>query len=64
MKSKCELCNKKVLIINTCKCNKKFCMKHHHPEDHDCTFDFKEDYKKKLTDLNPIIKNDKLVKID
>jgi hypothetical protein len=39
-------------------------MKHHHPEDHDCTFDFKEDYKKKLTDLNPIIKNDKLVKID
>ena len=64
MKTKCEFCNKKVLLFNTCKCEKNFCMKHHHPEDHNCNYNFKEEYKKKLIELNPIIKNDKLVKID
>lgn len=64
MKTKCEFCNKKVLLSNTCKCNKIFCMKHHHPEDHNCTFDFKQDFKDKFTKLNPIIKIDKIDKIN
>lgn len=63
MKTKCDQCGKKVLLINTCKCNKNFCMKHHYPEDHDCTFNFKEEQKKKLIEMNPIIKKDKIKNI-
>ncbi len=63
MKTKCDKCGKKVLLINTCKCNKNFCMKHHYPEDHDCTFNFKEEQKKKLIEMNPIIKKDKIQNI-
>ena len=64
MKTKCDICNKKVLLIYTCKCNKNYCNKHHYPEDHNCTFNFKEEYKKKLIELNTIIKNNKLIKIE
>jgi hypothetical protein len=38
-------------------------MKHHYPEDHDCTFNFKEEQKKKLIEMNPIIKKDKIENI-
>lgn len=63
MKTKCYQCGKKVLLINICKCNKKFCMNHHYPEDHNCTFNFKEEYKKELINMNPIIKNKKIENI-
>lgn len=63
MKTKCDQCGKKVLFINICKCNKKFCMNHHYPEDHNCTFNFKEEYKKELNKLNPRIENKKIENI-
>jgi hypothetical protein len=38
-------------------------MNHHYPEDHNCTFNFKEEYKKELINMNPIIKNKKIENI-
>lgn len=39
MKAKCNVCNKKISIIEQsmqCKCNGTFCSKHNFPEKHDC----------------------------
>ena len=42
-------CKRKLKITSfPCRCGKKFCDKHRVAEDHKCTFDFKEDYKKNL----------------
>ena len=38
----CAKCNKKLMITMNCQCLKTFCIKHRIPEDHDCTFDFKQ----------------------
>ena len=32
----CFLCKKRKIILLTCKCTKKFCIKHNAPEDHQC----------------------------
>jgi hypothetical protein len=52
---KCQVCNKKIntisVITGTCRCKQIFCSKH--ILDHNCTFDYKEDYKM----------NNKLVKL-
>jgi hypothetical protein len=42
-------CKRKLKITAfPCRCGKKFCDKHRVAEDHKCTFDFKEDFKKVL----------------
>lgn len=57
---RCDYCNKKLKIINfKCRCNKTFCKKCFHPEDHKCTFNYKtlvEQYPKikTLSGLIPI----------
>ena len=45
--TRCKICNKKVgVVLYTCKCNTEyiFCGKHKLPNNHECTFDFKEYY--------------------
>ena len=45
---RCKVCHKKISllesIIATCRCNETFCNMHR--IDHDCAFDYKENYKK------------------
>ena len=43
--SRCTICNKKVgLVPFVCKCSKDFCSLHRAPEDHKCTYNFKQEY--------------------
>jgi predicted nucleic acid binding AN1-type Zn finger protein len=37
---KCFQCEKKIIILITCKCEHVFCVKHQLPEKHVCTFVF------------------------
>lgn len=39
----CFSCQKRTRLAQgfSCRCQKWFCQKHHHPEDHNCAFDFK-----------------------
>ena len=52
---KCFVCKKNVIVKFICKCDNTFCIKHRMPEDHECTFNFKEHSKKILEKQNPII---------
>lgn len=62
-KDRCSFCNKKLKLIHfTCRCNLKFCEKHHNPHSHNCQFDMKNFHKDKLFKNNPII-HQKLEKI-
>ena len=60
---KCFKCKKKILIEFNCRCNKKFCITHKNPEEHTCTFDYKEHGKKIISDKNKKVTNDKIIKI-
>ena len=63
-KNKCALCNKKLpLMPIVCKCGYKFCGIHRHPEDHQCSFDYKTQQQKLLRDKNPQIISNKIIKI-
>jgi predicted nucleic acid binding AN1-type Zn finger protein len=43
---KCNICKKKNIINITCsKCNNNFCIKHQCPENHNCSHDYKKDFK-------------------
>ena len=53
----CFFCKKRNIILLTCKCNEKFCIKHNAPEDHECTF-VNELYK--LDVIEPSKKIDKI----
>ena len=68
MVSKCEHCKvKKVSITNSfpCKCGiKQLCNNCRLPEMHNCQFDFKTEWRKTLEKNNPLVKADKLEKID
>jgi len=46
-----------------CSCTQKFCLKCRHPEDHICSFNFKEKGIAELVKNNPIIVGEKVVKI-
>lgn len=63
--SRCNNCNKKLNIVNfSCSCeHKNLCAKCRYPEDHNCTFNFKEVGKKLLEINNPKVIADKLEKI-
>jgi predicted nucleic acid binding AN1-type Zn finger protein len=39
--SHCEHCKKRSHIIEKCKCDRSFCLKHLQAEKHMCTFDYK-----------------------
>ena len=44
MRRRCNLCNKKISIVDvlssTCKCDKTYCLNHRLPEKHNCKHDF------------------------
>jgi len=63
---RCFICLKKLIIMEfKCKCNNIFCHIHRYPEEHNCTYDHKEDGKRKLKNEldNTIVKRQKLDKI-
>lgn len=62
-KCKHSKCKKKSMIEYKCRCGFVFCVKHKNPEDHKCTFDFREEGKKMLEQKNKKIVKDKVIKI-
>lgn len=67
MSSRCELCKKKLGIIEyKCKCLKKFCIKHLQAEFHDCKYDYKaelQSYLKKQCDIVSEIKKEQFERL-
>ncbi|XP_007015853.2 PREDICTED: zinc finger A20 and AN1 domain-containing stress-associated protein 3 [Theobroma cacao] len=62
--NRCLACKKRVGLTGfTCRCGMVFCGTHRHPEQHDCTFDFKEMGKEQIAKANPVVKGEKLQKI-
>ena len=63
-KERCHFCNKKLKMIHfTCKCNHKFCINHHNPHSHNCSFNNKKICQEKLKLNNPQTIHQKVVKI-
>ena len=42
-KKRCEFCNKKKLLLTTCKCGKIFCIEHLNSFNHNCCYDYKKE---------------------
>ena len=61
-KNRCPVCSRKLGSFGgiECKCGLSFCGKHRYSDEHDCTFDFKQDYQNKLKKANPVVKADKI----
>lgn len=62
---RCFECKKKIPLgmeIN-CKCEQKFCMKHKHAEEHNCSYDYKLKGCEIIEKNNPIIIGEKIVKV-
>lgn len=64
-KLRCYQCNKKlgIIMIMKCHCNQYFCSAHRYMEMHNCSYDFKENGRKKLERENPLVCTQKLPKI-
>jgi len=64
-KKKCLMCKKKIksIIPFQCRCENFYCRLHMDADTHNCPFDYKEFYKKKLIKENPQIIHDKFVKL-
>lgn len=53
---RCFTCKKLLGPVNfKCKCSQFFCMKHRHPEEHSCEYDFKSEGVQKLIEENPLV---------
>ena len=60
----CWSCKKFVSIqAFLCKCGFSFCKKHRLPENHSCSYDFKEEGIRSLRQQNPKMETDKVEKI-
>ena len=57
---RCHECNKKALVIVTCRCGEKFCLKHRHSESHKCTYNYSESAKEILNKKLYKIETDKI----
>jgi hypothetical protein len=57
--TRCEQCKKKLGISEyKCKCGKLFCISHLHAEEHNCTYNYKQegqDLLKKQLEIGPLI---------
>jgi hypothetical protein len=54
-------CTKKLgLIPFGCKCGGNFCANHRHIDTHDCTYDHKADYRRRLEETMPKVVADKI----
>ncbi|CAI0547174.1 unnamed protein product, partial [Linum tenue] len=57
----CGSCRKRVGLLGfKCRCRKLFCSQHRYPEEHRCSFDYKEFGRKILEQQNPVLESDKL----
>ncbi len=63
LKSGCANCKRKALVKVTCKCQKVLCLTCRQPEDHGCTFDYKDEFQQKLRKENVLVVAEKVVKI-
>ncbi|XP_044504862.1 zinc finger A20 and AN1 domain-containing stress-associated protein 3-like [Mangifera indica] len=62
--NRCLKCPRRVGLTGfRCRCGSLFCWRHRYPEQHECTFDFKEMGKEQISKDNPVIKAEKLQKI-
>jgi hypothetical protein len=64
-KSRCEQCSIKISIVTqfTRRCSKKFCGKHRHADEHNCTFDYVKHDRDILEKANTKVIGDKLERI-
>lgn len=65
-KPRCPVCRVKLSLIDQscpCRCESVFCQKHILPENHECTFDYKEHGRNVIKKLNPGCKADKVNRI-
>ncbi|KAF8397839.1 hypothetical protein HHK36_016764 [Tetracentron sinense] len=62
--SRCSTCRKRVGLTGfRCRCGTTFCSSHRYPEQHGCTFNFKEAGREAIAKANPVVKGEKLEKI-
>jgi predicted nucleic acid binding AN1-type Zn finger protein len=62
--NRCSSCRKRVGLMGfVCRCGTTFCGTHRYPEQHGCTFDFKEVGREAIAKANPLIIASKLNKI-
>lgn len=63
-KNKCPCCNKKLgLVFFTCKCGDNFCAEHRMSENHNCTYDYQNENKKRLESQLVKVVGEKISKI-
>ncbi|OQR98686.1 hypothetical protein ACHHYP_08238 [Achlya hypogyna] len=64
-KRKCWSCSSKIgLSAITCRCGFTFCNRHRYAEEHNCTFDFRRQAKRKLEEENPLVVPQKVARIN
>lgn len=62
--SRCSTCSRKVGLLGyACKCGKVSCAQHQLPEEHSCTFNYREEGSKKLTTQLEKVKTKKIIEI-
>ncbi|CAG9321530.1 unnamed protein product [Blepharisma stoltei] len=62
--SKCWLCQKRIKSLNfICQCGYSFCLQHRIPEVHNCTFDYRNHGKSRLSKENPRVVAEKFTRI-
>ncbi|KAL9416466.1 hypothetical protein AB3S75_039626 [Citrus x aurantiifolia] len=62
--NRCMTCRRRVGLTGfKCRCGSVFCGTHRYPEQHACSFDFKEMGKEQIAKANPVVKAEKLQKI-
>lgn len=63
-KKRCTTCRAKLGLLGfECRCERMFCDKHRHPDEHECTFDHKADNKRVLEARNKRVVADKVQRI-
>lgn len=63
-KTRCWTCKRKVGITGIeCRCKFVFCGKHRYPDEHDCSFDFKQQHRRKLEKENQRVEGSKFEKL-
>lgn len=57
---RCAECDKKLKLVSThtCRCELNFCVKHRYAEEHNCSFDYKDNARIELIENNPLVKGD------
>ncbi|KAF8413061.1 hypothetical protein HHK36_001037 [Tetracentron sinense] len=59
--NRCWSCKRRMGLVGfKCKCGNTFCGRHRYPEEHLCTFDFKDAGREAIARANPLIRTSKL----